>query len=374
MENDEEKSPEYEEIMTIVRKVLSCSFTLYGADAAPVGLCISPVISNIAHDCRPNAQIVFPLGAIANGGMKIVAVESIHPGEEVRISYVPPTMPCYQRGLFLEKYGFQHDAECSVCSASLLLDIRWAAKHYCRGTKSNDHGYQSLLRRITLASVDGEREEVVSGSPTACTHCGAVGEAKDINQIWAAEALAVMRPFQTLEEEGHYLSDSKDVDLKKLEYYHQRLLEGYSSSTYPIPLLTYRLAGLQLHVGEAHGDPELLFRGIETLNRAFHALSRVSDNVISFQLFWLVFRMVRARMYICERLKGEYSAKPPGYKIHDHVIEQVHAAGQWLEWLCDYERALPLDGRTRNRVRALREQATELGHWASEHGTAGRHA
>lgn len=64
-------------------QVLSCSFTLYGADAAPVGLCISPVISNIAHDCRPNAQIVFPLGAIANGGMKIVAVESIHPGEEV---------------------------------------------------------------------------------------------------------------------------------------------------------------------------------------------------------------------------------------------------------------------------------------------------
>lgn len=116
-------------------------------------------------------------------------------------------MPCYQRGLFLEKYGFQHDAECSVCSASLSLDIRWAAKHYCRGTKSNDHGYQSLLRRITLASVDGEGEEVVSGSPTACTRCGAVGEAKDINQIWAAEALAVMRPFQTLEEEGHYLSD-----------------------------------------------------------------------------------------------------------------------------------------------------------------------
>lgn len=25
---------------------------------------------------------------------------------------------------------------------------------------------------------------------------------------------------------------AKDVDLKKLEYYHQRLLEGYSSSTY----------------------------------------------------------------------------------------------------------------------------------------------
>lgn len=56
---------------------------MYGADAAPVGLCISPVISNVGHDCRPNAQIVFPLGAVANGGMKIVAVVSIQPGEEV---------------------------------------------------------------------------------------------------------------------------------------------------------------------------------------------------------------------------------------------------------------------------------------------------
>lgn len=341
---------------------------MYGADAAPVGLCISPVISNVGHDCRPNAQIVFPLGAVANGGMKIVAVESIQPGEEVKISYVPPTMPCYQRGLFLEKYGFHHEANCSVCNASLSFDIRWAAKHYCHGTKSNDHGYQGLLRRITLASVDGEKEEIVSAGDTACTRCGAVGEAKDINQIWAADALAVMRPFQILEEEGHYLSDSRDADLERLEYYHQRLLEGYSSATYPIPLLTYRLARLQLHVGEVRGKAELLFRGIETLNSAFHALSMVSDNVITFQLFWLVFRMVRARLYVCELLKGEYSAKPPGYKIHDHVAEHVHAAGQWLGGLCDYERALPLDGRMRSRVRVLREQAAELGRWAAEHG------
>lgn len=111
---------------------------------------------------------------------------------------------------------------------------------------------------------------------------------------------------------------ARDAGLERLEYYHQRLLEGYSSATYPIPLLTYRLARLQLHVGEVRGKAELLFRGIETLNRAFHALSMVSDNVITFQLFWLVFRMARARLYVCELLKGEYSAKPPGYKIHDH--------------------------------------------------------
>ena len=55
--------------------------------------------------------------------------------------------------------------------------------------------------------MDGEKEEIVSAGDTTCTRCGAVGEAKDINQIWAADALAVMRPFQTLEEEGHYLSD-----------------------------------------------------------------------------------------------------------------------------------------------------------------------
>lgn len=50
------------------------------------------------------------------------------------------------------------------------------------------------------------------------------------------------------------------------------------------------------------------------------------------------------------------------------VAEHVHAAGQWLGGLCDYERALPLDGRMRSRVRVLREQAAELGRWAAGHG------
>lgn len=87
---------------------------------------------------------------------------------------------------------------------------------------------------------------------------------------------------------------------------------------YFIFLLIYCFVWLQLYVGEVCGKVELFFRGIEILNRVFYVLLMVLDNVIIFQLFWLVFCMVCVRLYVCEFLKGEYFVKLLGYKIYDY--------------------------------------------------------
>jgi hypothetical protein len=60
------------------------AFTLSTPSLTPVGVAISPEVAMFNHSCAPNAVVVFPEGCGEEGGMKVVLIEDVAPGQEVR--------------------------------------------------------------------------------------------------------------------------------------------------------------------------------------------------------------------------------------------------------------------------------------------------
>jgi hypothetical protein len=119
-------------------------------DLTPIGVAISPTIALFNHACAPNAVVVFPEGCPpgAEGGMKVVLISDIQPGEEVSThiipkaklttksqiltSYIDVSLPRHLRQKDLEaRYGFT--CACTLCGrfdpARGKVDPRWCIYH-----------------------------------------------------------------------------------------------------------------------------------------------------------------------------------------------------------------------------------------------------
>ncbi|KAL9109208.1 MAG: hypothetical protein Q9227_006133 [Pyrenula ochraceoflavens] len=83
-------------------------FELYDVDY----LVVNPEISRINHDCRPNAAYYFNRATMTQ---YIHATRTIHPGEEITITYIDPLQARAKRRNKLEyNWGFQ--CSCSLCT------------------------------------------------------------------------------------------------------------------------------------------------------------------------------------------------------------------------------------------------------------------
>jgi len=75
---------------------------------------VFPEISNLNHDCRPNAAYFFDEETLTH---YVHATQPIHPGEEITITYIMNTMTRAQRvGALQRNWGFQ--CGCSTCRAN----------------------------------------------------------------------------------------------------------------------------------------------------------------------------------------------------------------------------------------------------------------
>ena len=70
-----------------------------------------PTSALFNHSCRPNAVVVFPLGATQ---LEMIAIRNIAEGDEVLISYVDVSMDRDDRRKDL-KAGYGFDCDCELC-------------------------------------------------------------------------------------------------------------------------------------------------------------------------------------------------------------------------------------------------------------------
>jgi SET and MYND domain-containing protein len=84
------------DISTFCLQFIDNSFTLTSIILDHIGIVFVPPAAFINHSCTPNAVVVFPEGGEGAGStagkewVKVIAIKSIEPGEEVGYFYISP--------------------------------------------------------------------------------------------------------------------------------------------------------------------------------------------------------------------------------------------------------------------------------------------
>ncbi|KAF4613860.1 hypothetical protein D9613_008115 [Agrocybe pediades] len=120
------------ELIDLVSRFTTNTFTISTPALTPLGACVSPVVALINHSCDPNAVVVFPRA----GGesrkheeplMQVIALKPISQNEEILTAYIDTTLPRETRQKILrETYHFS--CQCTLCVPSLVAppDMREA--------------------------------------------------------------------------------------------------------------------------------------------------------------------------------------------------------------------------------------------------------
>ncbi|RDB18387.1 Histone-lysine N-methyltransferase ASHR1 [Hypsizygus marmoreus] len=127
------------DLVDIISRFITNTFTVTTPTLTPVGASISPVVALINHSCDPNAVVVFPrasdIPSSQEPQMQVIALRAIQPDEEILTSYIDTTLPKDQRQKALqETYNF--DCSCDLCKISTEIDPREAiwCPNSCGGT------------------------------------------------------------------------------------------------------------------------------------------------------------------------------------------------------------------------------------------------
>lgn len=120
------------DLLDLVSRFSTNSFTAADSDLSPLGFSISSIAGTFNHSCKPNAVIVWPQGPGGSAApLHVVAIKDIAPGEEIVTSYVDLSDPPRVRIKTLkERYFF--DCDCALCTkGKKKLDPRevlWCGK------------------------------------------------------------------------------------------------------------------------------------------------------------------------------------------------------------------------------------------------------
>ncbi|KAL4260767.1 MUB1/samB family protein [Pleurotus pulmonarius] len=129
------------DLVDVISRFTTNSFTLTSPSLTPLGVCVSPAIALINHSCDPNAVVVFPRSSESTAQeplMQVIAIKPIAADEEILTSYIDTTLPKSQRQQsLLETYNFT--CKCTLCKNEGLSDnvdpriAMWCPKA-CGGT------------------------------------------------------------------------------------------------------------------------------------------------------------------------------------------------------------------------------------------------
>ncbi|WWC62198.1 uncharacterized protein I303_104793 [Kwoniella dejecticola CBS 10117] len=262
---------EEEDFFILVRKILSCTVTLYDASANPVGVGVSPGLSRIRHSCKPNCQVIFPLSPVGKNAMRLVATSSIQPGEEITLSYVDLCLPIHLRHEALEVFAFDHST-CSTCS-NIPVDPRWTALH-ASCLKGGHIPLSSRQRSVEVK--DGRLVEYetclkclkrVSIRRLIRTYDHFTENAKT---IWDKERGGVLahslRPTES----------SITKEIRTLKSLITTILETHPAETYPIPHLQVRLGRLCRMLPM---NMDRLLDALGQFKEAYQSIHRLNDEI-----------------------------------------------------------------------------------------------
>ncbi|KAH9477693.1 Histone-lysine N-methyltransferase ASHR1 [Psilocybe cubensis] len=119
------------ELVDLISRFTTNTFTVSTPALAPLGACVSPLVALINHSCDPNAVVVFPRANSRREDeplMQVIALKHIAPDEEVLTAYIDTTLPREHRQKILnETYHFT--CRCPLCApppANSTLDMREA--------------------------------------------------------------------------------------------------------------------------------------------------------------------------------------------------------------------------------------------------------
>uniref|UniRef100_A0A8H8CFP6 SET domain-containing protein n=1 Tax=Psilocybe cubensis TaxID=181762 RepID=A0A8H8CFP6_PSICU len=122
------------ELVDLISRFTTNTFTVSTPALAPLGACVSPLVALINHSCDPNAVVVFPRATSRREDeplMQVIALKHIAPDEEVLTAYIDTTLPREHRKKILnETYHFT--CRCPLCAPpppaanSSALDMREA--------------------------------------------------------------------------------------------------------------------------------------------------------------------------------------------------------------------------------------------------------
>ncbi|PVG02272.1 SET domain-containing protein [Serendipita vermifera] len=141
------------DLVDLMSKFTTNSFTLTTATLNPIGVAISPTPALINHSCRPNAVVVFPRSKSGEPPLlQVIAIRLIKSGEEVVAAYVDITVPKALRQESLQKtYSFT--CQCEECTNKDTIDPR--SSRFCPQCKEGI---------VTLPA---------QGKPSECPKCKA---------------------------------------------------------------------------------------------------------------------------------------------------------------------------------------------------------
>ncbi|KAJ8073401.1 hypothetical protein PM082_011676 [Marasmius tenuissimus] len=115
------------ELVDIISKFATNTFTLSDPSLTPIGACVSPAAALLNHSCDPNVVAVFP-GNDSNNKkgqplLEIVAIRDIKPGEQLLTAYVDTTLPTPLRQKALKETYF-FTCYCHLCDRPQGVDPR----------------------------------------------------------------------------------------------------------------------------------------------------------------------------------------------------------------------------------------------------------
>ncbi|CAL1709203.1 unnamed protein product [Somion occarium] len=117
------------DLVDLISRFTTNTFTLTSPSLTPVGICISPTMALVNHSCEPNVVMVFPHTPNALSSqeplMHLIVIREISPGDQVFVSYVDTSVPRDLRQKELkETYNFV--CHCSLCIRQTEVDPRTA--------------------------------------------------------------------------------------------------------------------------------------------------------------------------------------------------------------------------------------------------------
>ncbi|KAF9519864.1 hypothetical protein BS47DRAFT_1481760 [Hydnum rufescens UP504] len=148
------------DLVDLLSKFTTNSFTLTDPVLTPIGVCISPSAALINHSCAPNAVVVFPQPKSSRPNpLMVIALRDIEPGQEILSSYIDITLPGPRRRHEL-KENYMFDCNCSACSNS-----EPDPRESLRCPKCTSLVPLPLVEAVTEGRTD------LPGSPVICARC-----------------------------------------------------------------------------------------------------------------------------------------------------------------------------------------------------------
>ncbi|KAK7034676.1 hypothetical protein VNI00_012318 [Paramarasmius palmivorus] len=252
------------ELVDIISKFTTNTFTLADPSLTPIGACVSPTAALLNHSCDPNTVVVFP-GATSDENkkseprMEVVALKNIMPGEEVFTAYIDTTLPRSLRQKAL-KETYHFTCRCSLCAGSNdpadKMDVD-------DGVASSDLGSPDPRQAIwcprkcggTCSLPDIESEDTTTQS-TSCFKCKTPIPKSTFEEVLDAvrigkEGLDKATKMQyTDPEKGKRLTTNLIPILMSV---------GLSHSSYPL------LAMMRLHQAFLIDELPILMQGIQSV-------------------------------------------------------------------------------------------------------------